>query len=282
MAATKKSSKEPAKTKTSKSMDVTNAQATNPGHTARPVIVSNRPMIKDPMVNVGDTPATDLDTPTTSPVLPARTAKTIAPKTDAIQAEDKPELNKKTGEPSDTAPELDHQVPQLVKNIQREKAAESEVPEEHGAKSETSPEEDEQANTEKTGDMPPDDVEAEATSSESAEESAPEGSDEENDSHASAEDSSQGDTQDTTEDSSEDSPADGADKTTDQPDELSKADAEEAKATARAERIQELVDDKTYFLPIKSSTKNSTKAGVLLVLIVVAAAAAYYYMFTQR
>lgn len=251
MAATKKP-------KSTKSMDMKNPKTTKPSHTARPVIVSNRPMIKDPMVHAADVPATDLDEPSTSPILPKVTAKIITPTESAAPSEP-------TNPSSDTAPELDaQQVPQLVKSAQKEKAAEI-------AKQVT---EDAAVVPEKPADMAEKKdakLSTEPTDQDDAKDTPEETQSPDENASEDAEDAS---------DSTE--PELDAPASPDQPDEMAKADAEEAKLTARAEHIQELMEDKTYFLPIKTSAKNSTKAGVLVLLIAAAAAAGYYYMFTQR
>lgn len=291
MAATKKP-------KSAKSMDVTSASMASPSHTAKPVIVSNRPMIKDPMVNSGDTPATDLDNPTTSPVLPTRTAKTITP-TGSDTEKAKPAPDPKAE--SDTAPELEpRQVPQLVKNMQREKAAEQaanktedktedKIEDKTKDTAETSTEAEMEykkpapQNTEgKDVEKPPALLEPDSgTPVAENEESSLD--DEHADTEVERTESSAESTEMTPGAVSSVDELDASDEDTpDQPDELAKADAAEAKETARVERIQELIDEKTYFLPIKTATKKSTKLGVLVLLIAAAAAAGYYYMFTQR
>ena len=270
MAATKK----PKTTPKAKSIDVTSPEPAQPDHTSRPIIVSNRPMIKDPMMTAAKpAPAT----PSTSPVLPTRVAKTIVPQSEASPAEDDSKSAEKPEETpsSDTAPEVeDRQVPQLVKAIQREKAeaeaAQAQEPDATDTDVPASP--DAPVVPPATPDAPSEEPTDSADSE--TDETPPEATDLPVESEGPAPD-----TEEATDVSTPDT-ADATNQPTDKDgttlDEAAKQVTDGQKETQAQEHIQQLIDQKTYYLPIKVAKKRHT--FLVLLLLIGIAAAAYFYV----
>lgn len=275
MAATKKPKSD------KKTMDVAHPETTVPDETSRPIIVSNRTIIQDPMVAPDQTMNSDFREPTTSPVVPTRLQKTI-----------KPSAIKKTEDADNAAPPPSENVARQGKSVKpitivgpaETEAQNMKAPDvSSSAKKDldkdaptevTAPEEDTPpAPTEDSSKKPTPESEMVDKSStvapkptpaaEKKEESA------ETDSSAKSDDES---------DHESDDEAD--DKATDEPDQASKDAAEEAKAAEQEEHLKELIDEKTYFVPIKHASGKGGSA-ILFLLVVIAAAATVAYMVTQ-
>ena len=236
-------------------------------------------MIKDPMVTVSK-PDPAQATPGTSPVLPTRVAKTIVPQAEPVapdEAEKPPEETPITEPSIDTAPEVeDRQVPQLVKAIQREKAAEAEA---EAQKSESTDTEVQTAPDE--AEEPPAALETESDEStdtiDSPLDEIPEATEPSGQPEApgtNAEETSTDATTPENTDTANQSMDSDQDPTT--LDEAAKQVTDGQKETQAQEHIQQLIDQKTYYLPIKVAKKRHT--FVALLLLVGLAAAGYFYV----
>ncbi len=300
MAATKKP--KPSK----KTMDVAHPDTTAPDASSRPIIVSNRSIIQDPMMTQGSADKTmdsDLREPTTSPEVPTKPEKVIEPSvtkspvTTKQSNETAPPLTSDSvsrqaktikpisvtdgsaaagsGDQTDSAPvkkpqnkpaaisppEVSADLPTKLEDMPKPKpAADTAPPDQKPDQQPAKP------STKSTGG-------SEATDTEQTEDTPTEHD------HASSKDEDKveeiadTDTADHTK-----SPDDT--ETTDEPDETSKDAAAEAKAAAEAEHLQELIDEKTYFVPTKHASRKGGGVVVFLVVLI-AAAAAVVYMMTQ-
>lgn len=228
--------------------------------TSRPVIVTNRQVLKDPMV--ADTPSSAPEVPSSAPKLSGSAKKIhIRPLSDEVTPEDTTPETLGVTETSEakiesaTAPEL----PAEVKEPDEDKAP---VPDDASA-------EDLVPEPAETG-ATPDEAVAPEDVSEDAPKDEPTA---EFDEPAEPEPTTPTKTEDDAKPSSESKPAVATDK---QKSAAAEAEAAAAKEEAEhREATQKLIDERKYFLPINSIQKRRTKRhvflGTLLIIILIAA-----------
>lgn len=233
--------KKPKTAKTSKTMDVSHPQETVPDASARPLIVGNRSIIQDPMVKGAEDNSDE--EPSTSPLLAAHPKK-LEPQQSV------PPPKKPLKASGDTAPLVDKVAIKKDKNpapTDPEIVSESDAPEETEESKQTSP--------------------TESRAPKKPEQAAPTDEDSSQSSEEAVE----------TSDSDQDEPAN-----IDEVDQSDKKAAEaEAKAAEQAEHVAELIEQKTYFLPIKHQARQGSRIALVLLLVAAVTAAVITYMMQQ-
>lgn len=233
------------KISTKKTMDVAKPGESTPSVTSRPVIVTHRPIVKDPMVKETDADKSESKLSSASPI-----GKTMQPPTAIkILKDEKPKDDEATEDNHDTgtqpattekeAPVQDvkpkvEEVPSISTD-EPDAKSETEKPAEEPVKSETV-----KSETEKTDDNP-------------KPENGPDDS------------SGDGEVAPTTEDEQT----------------MVKKKQEDLESQAEKQRhelIDKLVAEKTYFLPIGKVTRQrgNKKALIILILVILAALAGFY------
>lgn len=250
MAESKKSSK--------KIIDVSHPGKTAPAGNSKSVIVSNRPIMKDPMVvDQDESPETLPEAPLT----PRKSGEAVIQPLSEEEVKTSPKLNK-------TSDSKDEKDKQDSKSDGKKTIAELAVEADAKAEEQTS-----DKATEKTESEPEPEVQTETEASEKTIEPLSPVDDE---SKSAPQSGPAADPEPASED--KDSIPDERDKNADQSASRSVTEAEEAEAAAKAKRdneLQKLVTSKKYFLPINAVEKRRSKRvilfGVALSLILILA-----------